>query len=409
MLYPTTRMTDAVEGLYAHVIRFLIRAHDWYREGTLRHIVHSVTRPAELRYQDLLESIEASSRTIEKLAIAGSQVELRQMHTILKLMADRLGKSESTILEMRSMLISRLMELMSESYSHLLCIDHQSINSSSLLDTNEKVSDLQFSELVRIAAEPSSFDPLESYTQAVLIRNLRRQNQRTNIPSAFWQSPTLKKFADSPSSSLMLVKGTFQERAALRDTAVKVTEELKRKNIPTLRAVGARMPDPAARAPIPVDILKSLVAQALTLDDSSHSQKSTALSCTQLRTAATERQWFDILGAALANLCRDTYVVLELDALISPSSDNSSNSEVIALFSNLLKELTIRRSKSIVKVLIVTSKPLMYLPQATDNVFIQAIPGGHSPGVKQSLKQRRKQDSTFPYRPALRSSRREVL
>jgi hypothetical protein len=112
MLYPTTRMTDAVEGLYAHVIRFLIRAHDWYREGTLRHIVHSITRPAELRYQDLLESIEASSRTIEKLAIAGSQVELRQMHTILKLMADRLGKSESTILEMRSMMISRLMEWM---------------------------------------------------------------------------------------------------------------------------------------------------------------------------------------------------------------------------------------------------------------------------------------------------------
>ena len=100
-------MTDAVEGLYAHIIRFSIRAHDWYREGTLRHIVHSVTRPADLRYHDVLENIQAGSRNIEQLAIAGSQVELRQMHTILKLMADRVERSESTILEMRCMMISR--------------------------------------------------------------------------------------------------------------------------------------------------------------------------------------------------------------------------------------------------------------------------------------------------------------
>jgi hypothetical protein len=58
-------MTDAVEELYAHIIRFLIRAYDWYREGTLRHIVHSITRPADLRYHDLLENIEAGSRNIE--------------------------------------------------------------------------------------------------------------------------------------------------------------------------------------------------------------------------------------------------------------------------------------------------------------------------------------------------------
>ena len=89
MLYPTTRMADAVEGLYAHIIRFLIRAHNWYREGTLRHIVHSVTRPAELRYHDILETIEAGSRNIEQLAVAGSQGELRQMQTLLKVMADR--------------------------------------------------------------------------------------------------------------------------------------------------------------------------------------------------------------------------------------------------------------------------------------------------------------------------------
>ncbi|CAI9636955.1 unnamed protein product [Alternaria burnsii] len=339
ILYPTPRMTHAVEGLYAHIIRFLIRAHDWYREGTLRHIIHSVTRPAELRYHDVLENIEAGSRNIEQLAIAGSQVELRQMHTILKLMSDRVERSESTIVEMRCMMIN-----------------HQAINSSSLVDTNQKVSDLQFSEMVRIAAELSSFDPLESYNQAVIVRNLRQRNQRVNVSSAFWQSPTLKKFAECPKSSLMLIKGTFQERGALRDAAVRVTEELKNLNITTIWAVRAQISDRATDTPNPLDILKSLVAQALTISGSAHSQKSTALSCTRLRTAATAKEWLEILGAALAEVCREIYMVLELDMLISSLSAPSSADEIIALFNNLLEKLTNRGKKSIVKVLIVTNK-----------------------------------------------------
>jgi hypothetical protein len=46
ILYPTIRMMTVMEELYAHVIQFLIRAHDWYREGTFRHILHSITRPS---------------------------------------------------------------------------------------------------------------------------------------------------------------------------------------------------------------------------------------------------------------------------------------------------------------------------------------------------------------------------
>ncbi|KAH6875179.1 hypothetical protein BKA58DRAFT_437169 [Alternaria rosae] len=381
-------MTDAVEGLYAQIIRFLIRAHDWCQEGTLRHIIHSVTRPAELRYHDVLENIETGSRNIEQLAIAGSQMELRQMHTIVKLMADRVEKSESTIFEMKCMMIN-----------------HQAINSSSLVDTNDKVSDLQFSEMVRIAAELSSFDPLESYSQAVMVRNLRRRTQQVNVPNAFWQSQTLKKFAESSEPSLMLIKGSFQERGALRDTAVRVAEELKSKNITTLWAVNAQLSDRATSIPNPLDILKSLAAQALTLGDSAHSQKSTALSCTQLRTATTAKEWLEILGATLENVCREVYIVLELDILISSVHATSSTDEVIALFCNLLKELTGRAKRSIVKVLIVTSRTWTPLSQAT-NVFVETMLTGPHPRAKPQAKLRRKQGDISMYKAALRTLRR---
>lgn len=80
MLYPTEKMENSLRQLYVHILRFLIRAHDWYKEGTFKHIVHSITRPIELRYNDLLQEIAQSSRVIEQLASSGHHAEFRDMH-----------------------------------------------------------------------------------------------------------------------------------------------------------------------------------------------------------------------------------------------------------------------------------------------------------------------------------------
>lgn len=79
-LYPTEKMESSLCQLYTHILRFLVRAHDWYKEGTLKHIVHSITRPVELRYDDILQDIAQSSRVIEQLASSGHQAEFRDMH-----------------------------------------------------------------------------------------------------------------------------------------------------------------------------------------------------------------------------------------------------------------------------------------------------------------------------------------
>lgn len=105
-LFPTTRMTKTVEKLYSHIIQFLVRSHSWYREGKLKHILHSVTRPFELVYQDLLNQIEGCSREIEQLAVSGAQFELREVHSSLKIMAARMERTESTMIEMRNSLAS---------------------------------------------------------------------------------------------------------------------------------------------------------------------------------------------------------------------------------------------------------------------------------------------------------------
>lgn len=91
-LFPTDRMKSCLADIYANVIRFLIRVHDWFKTKTITRAVQSITRPSELRYYDLLEDIRVSTRNIEDLAVTASQVEQRDMHIL--------------ILELKQMIIS---------------------------------------------------------------------------------------------------------------------------------------------------------------------------------------------------------------------------------------------------------------------------------------------------------------
>ena len=106
VLYPTTRLKQAVSELYALIIQFLIRAQDWYKESKLMHALHSLTRPVELRYSDLIEDIEGRTRTIYSFASAAAQAEQRDMHIELQELVTRQKNSDAVLKEVRSLLIS---------------------------------------------------------------------------------------------------------------------------------------------------------------------------------------------------------------------------------------------------------------------------------------------------------------
>jgi hypothetical protein len=92
IIYPTDRMRAAVADLFAYLLQFLIRAQDWYKEGRLRHFIHSITRPVELRYNDLLQQIADSSRLVDQISNSGQQAELRDVH-------GKIDKIKSTVEE----------------------------------------------------------------------------------------------------------------------------------------------------------------------------------------------------------------------------------------------------------------------------------------------------------------------
>ncbi|KAI1357336.1 hypothetical protein F5Y08DRAFT_352719 [Xylaria arbuscula] len=76
-LYPTPRMKHWASLLYAHIMRFLIRALHYYQESSIMRAVHTVTRPSALRYDDLVELIQRDVAKVKTLADACSHAEIR--------------------------------------------------------------------------------------------------------------------------------------------------------------------------------------------------------------------------------------------------------------------------------------------------------------------------------------------
>ena len=107
-LYPTGRMEVAVEKLYSCLIEFLMMAYGWINESKLSHIIHSITRPPELEYTDLLERITTCSREIRRLAVVASQAELRIMHASIGKIMSGMESSESTLKDVVMKLDSEL-------------------------------------------------------------------------------------------------------------------------------------------------------------------------------------------------------------------------------------------------------------------------------------------------------------
>ena len=99
-------MKAAVVELYTCIIQFFIRADSWYREGRFLHLLHSVTRPPELRYKDLIESITTCSQNIDQLASSASRAELRVVHEKLDLLTSKCDQSDVLMQDVKSLMIS---------------------------------------------------------------------------------------------------------------------------------------------------------------------------------------------------------------------------------------------------------------------------------------------------------------
>jgi len=105
-LYPSPRMKNAIAHLYAYLIKYFIMAKDFYEEGKILHVLHSITRPFELRCKDLVSDIDRCSKNVTNLAVSGAQAEQRAMHLAMQGLVARQATSDAVLLEMKELIIS---------------------------------------------------------------------------------------------------------------------------------------------------------------------------------------------------------------------------------------------------------------------------------------------------------------
>ncbi|PGH01802.1 hypothetical protein AJ80_08969 [Polytolypa hystricis UAMH7299] len=312
MLYPTARMKVAVRELYTHLLRFFIRAHDWYQESPWRHALHAITRPVELRYTDLLDKIAECSQAIDQLAISGSQAEVRVMHRKLDALLS-VPRKIDIIMSKLNHFGADIQEIQA----------YQSVHSSALVDTNQRLSDLQISQILTFVSTVPLADPIKSFQYCLSMRNRHQPNSQRGRSNAIWLSPKLRAWSHSRDSDLIIVKGTFQSRFVLRNFCVDVIRQLRASNVPVLWAMRTtHEKDHSSPGPVSsIDLLKYMVLQALRLSPTTEQQqqteKSMALNCTRFQSATTEQEWLQLLESVLIGINRPVYLILDMQLLDS--------------------------------------------------------------------------------------------
>ncbi|GKU06987.1 hypothetical protein FLAG1_09866 [Fusarium langsethiae] len=342
VLYPTDRIRQAVSNLYANLVRFFIRAHEWCQEGKLRHLLHSITRPPELRYQDLLEDITVNSREIDQLAAASARVEIRDISLKLNSIAAKLDSfqsdSSSAVIQTNQNIIARLDSL-------------QVLQSSALLDTNQRLSDLQFSQIMSHIQDGKLGDPLEAfrYNVSVQIRHDRvRVHETTN---EFWQSPKLQVWSTAPEPRVAIVKGGLRARHASRKFCVNIIQQLQSKNIPVVWALRGPQNDSQDGPASSTDLFKHLILQAFKLSQNCTTESVMSLQCAQFHRANVEQDWLQLLGSALLRARTQIYLIIDL-VVVDHNLLPSEGFSWFTAFQSLFAEIAKRAPRLQVKVLL---------------------------------------------------------
>ncbi|KAI0198306.1 hypothetical protein F4808DRAFT_452086 [Astrocystis sublimbata] len=320
ILFPTERMKLALAEIYASMIRFLMRAQGWFEENRFMRGLHSITKPKELQYDDLLANIRSSTANFRNLAVAAAQAEQRDMHLLL--------------LEMKQMMIT-----------------NQQINSSAQLNTNLVLTDLQFSQILTFLSDSPLEDPSNAFTAALYLSNRNRRNPKA-MSEPFWLNPKFLAWTRPQTSSLIMVKGSYGSRQTVRDFLTNAVSCIREAHVPIIWALNTA--DSISNGISIVELLKYLTHQALQ-QGSLPTERFVALNCARFQTARSESEWFGNLAAGLANLKR-IYIAVDLDVLAPELIDVGGELSLLNRFSKLLDDLKTESPKSVVKVVIVSCR-----------------------------------------------------
>jgi len=343
-------MKQAVSVLYAYIIKFLVRASEWYEEGKILRALHSVTKPAALRYDDLIGDIRRATRGIADLAITSCQAEQRDVHHELQALA---------------LLVKQLRED--------VLLD-QSIKASTLLNCENSLSDIQLMQALALVSSACSVDYKSSFQTSLLIRDKHPLASNRSKHNPFLMSSKLHTWNTSQSSSVVTLRATFKDRFYIGHFCTNVIEQLRSTDIDTLWVLKPRQKIQHSVS----EVLKSLIHQALSLDRASHTDSRSTFHLREFLDAHFENDYVNVLGNILEHT-KLVYIIVEAGAM-----DPAGAFQCEVYLRDLSQRLSEKGAATVVKVMTLTYGPHSRLLKSNDGIVLRFGKTPHRIGEKLS-------------------------
>ncbi|KAF2111867.1 hypothetical protein BDV96DRAFT_462899, partial [Lophiotrema nucula] len=282
-------MDDTIVTLNCYIISFLFRALDWYETSTVSRAIQSVTRPAALRYDDLIEDIRRTLGKVTDLSVAGSQAEQRDMHEELRQVRDAQDGFRADVRSRLDEMHHQLSVMIQQQHQERqfqaihrqlqdlsILVQHTQQNQASTeqtilqevvlmkqdikatqVDIRHQLSDIQLTQALSLISSLCIIDHKSVYEHALLLRRVRKVSSAAKC-TPFWNSQQLQSWDQSPSNSSIVLRATFRDRSNIRDFYINVIGQLLRSEIAVLWILQQKNVSHNV-----FDVLKSLVSQAL--------------------------------------------------------------------------------------------------------------------------------------------------
>ncbi|KAK1464543.1 hypothetical protein CTAM01_17063 [Colletotrichum tamarilloi] len=296
VLYPTPRMQDAVSQLYAKIIEFALMAIKWYKKGKLSHSFTAIIKPFSLGFKPIVEEIAERSKHVDELASAAVKAEIRDLHV-------NIHRQNKTILQLTEM-VSFMQQQQSLQTQSLLALkeEHKKMFRASQLEDIRTVSLLEDTAVAD-----------DSLAWCRSMRNRRRQKAPTQLPLS--ELHKLEAWTSDPSSSLLLAEGQGVKTSSL-DFAADFLDIVLEQGYPVIWALSSIVieHDNDSLLPSVSGIIRSLISQALALNDTMVSEGINPLTPKHFKSAVSIGQWLNILDRCLSTLKR-LFIILDMNAI----------------------------------------------------------------------------------------------
>lgn len=286
-------MYQVVVSIYAYILRFLIRSLGWYQESRLKHALHAITRPLELRYNDILDKISALSQNLNEIGQAGAHAEQRDMHSSIRQLLQGQDGLRNSIDQLAGQVAKVQMSLSAD----------RALNDCARVEFRQRLSEIQLASFVHhIRAQPLS-EPREALQTTLFLvakRSLKKSNR--GWPD-FWMDERIQQWNKSQVSAFVGINGTWKARFQLQRFCAASIVALQDAQVPVLWALKSIALDQAASEDVcSVDLLKYLVVQAVMINEQKHSDAALAPYVQSYRRAKTEDEWISILVSVLEGI-----------------------------------------------------------------------------------------------------------